>query len=82
MGGLLFFVLLRLIYGALCMLDSHKASFDKIIGYIKKAKDAGAEVLIGGTGKHYSLRDYQLVLNWNHRRWFCWIFRPTHYPVE
>ena len=29
---------------------SGRPAFDKIIGYIKKAKDAGGEVLIGGTG--------------------------------
>ncbi|KAH9927071.1 delta-1-pyrroline-5-carboxylate dehydrogenase [Epithele typhae] len=28
----------------------HRASYDKIMGYIKKAKDAGGEVLIGGSG--------------------------------
>ncbi|PIL37490.1 hypothetical protein GSI_01184 [Ganoderma sinense ZZ0214-1] len=27
-----------------------RPAFDKIIGYIKKAKDAGGEVLVGGTG--------------------------------
>ena len=29
---------------------SNRPSYDKITGYIKKAKDAGGEVLIGGTG--------------------------------
>ena len=37
---------------------SGRPAFDKIMSYIKKAKDAGGEVLIGGTGPylfHYAL---------------------------
>ncbi|KAF8883159.1 delta-1-pyrroline-5-carboxylate dehydrogenase [Gymnopilus junonius] len=30
--------------------DLGRPAYDKILGYVKKAKDAGAEVLIGGTG--------------------------------
>ena len=30
--------------------NSGRPSYDKIISYIKKAKDAGDEVLIGGSG--------------------------------
>jgi hypothetical protein len=30
--------------------NSGRPSFDKIISYIKKAKDAGDEILIGGSG--------------------------------
>ena len=30
--------------------SSGKPAFDKIVGYIQKAKEAGGEILIGGTG--------------------------------
>lgn len=30
--------------------SSGRPAYDKILGYIQKAKDAGGEVLIGGTG--------------------------------
>ena len=29
---------------------SNRPAYDKIIGYIQKAKDAGGQILIGGTG--------------------------------
>jgi acyl-CoA reductase-like NAD-dependent aldehyde dehydrogenase len=29
---------------------SGQPAFDKIMGYVQKARDAGAEILIGGTG--------------------------------
>lgn len=32
--------------------SSNKAAFDKILGYVGKAKTAGGEVLIGGTGQY------------------------------
>lgn len=35
---------------ALMVHVSGRPAFDKIMGYIQKAKDAGGEVLIGGTG--------------------------------
>lgn len=31
--------------------SSNKPAFDKITDYIKKAKDAGGEILIGGSGE-------------------------------
>lgn len=34
---------------------SGRPAYDKIVGYFKKAKDAGAEILIGGTGGSYSM---------------------------
>lgn len=33
---------------------SNKTAFDKILGYIEKAKAAGGQVLIGGAGQHFS----------------------------
>lgn len=30
--------------------NSGKPAFDKILGYVEKAKQAGGEVIIGGTG--------------------------------
>jgi len=36
--------------------NSNKAAYTKITSYIQKAKDAGGEILIGGTGKFLSLR--------------------------
>ena len=33
--------------------NSGRPSFDKIISYIKKAKDAGDEILIGGSGMFF-----------------------------
>ena len=32
------------------MLSSGRPAFDKVTGYIKKAKDTGAEVHFGGSG--------------------------------
>lgn len=32
-----------------CRYDSGKPAFDKITSYIQKAKDAGGEILIGGS---------------------------------
>lgn len=36
--------------GSTHTLCSGKPAYDKILNYIQKAKDAGGEVLIGGTG--------------------------------
>jgi hypothetical protein len=36
--------------------NSGRPSYDKIIGYIKKAKDAGDKILIGGSGMMLVLR--------------------------
>ena len=30
---------------------SNRVAYDKILGYVQKAKDAGDEILIGGSGK-------------------------------
>jgi acyl-CoA reductase-like NAD-dependent aldehyde dehydrogenase len=32
---------------------SNKAAFDKILGYVEKAKAAGGQILIGGTGQYF-----------------------------
>ena len=34
---------------------SNKPAFDKILGYIGKAKAAGGQILIGGTGEYFPL---------------------------
>jgi hypothetical protein len=38
-------------------IHSGRPAYDKIIGYIKKAKEGGGEILIGGTGAILFLLD-------------------------
>ena len=35
-------------------ISSNKPAFDKILGYIEKAKAAGGQILIGGIGRYFA----------------------------
>ena len=42
-------------------IPSNKPAFDKILGYIGKAKAAGGQILIGGTGEYFPIRVHLVV---------------------
>jgi len=43
-------------------MHSGRPAYDKIIGYIQKAKEAGGEILIGGTGTIFRPFSFSSVL--------------------
>jgi len=49
-GPVMYAVLFRIARFLLTFFSSGKPAFDKINEYIKKAKEAGGEILIGGSG--------------------------------
>lgn len=43
-------------------MSSNKTAFDKILGYIEKAKATGGKVLVGGTGQSFLARESDGIL--------------------